>query len=209
MMRSLNLPFAGDYDAMSFVTLCRREQPLRDAGRVKREADEAKRAALSPVCELRVRSLQRGISGANPMSTIANNLDHLSERELQVFERIAIGKPPARIAADLDLSVKTVSTYRARILEKLGIGSNAEIATLSIQIKTQPAIDAAADHALIAAALVAGIARWEPFSETNDGSGEVAVDGLRHATRLDTHGVPALTPMLRAKLTTALRPQVE
>lgn len=55
----------------------------------------------------------------------------LSNRELQVFRLIGDGMPPAAIADALDLSTKTVATYRARILEKLEIDSNAEIAVLS------------------------------------------------------------------------------
>jgi two-component system invasion response regulator UvrY len=57
--------------------------------------------------------------------------DSLSRRELQVFGYIGVGTPPAVIAEALGLSVKSVSTYRARILEKLGVRSNAEIAVLS------------------------------------------------------------------------------
>jgi DNA-binding NarL/FixJ family response regulator len=53
---------------------------------------------------------------------------YLSEREFQVMAEIAKGTAPAAIANDLGLSVKTVSTYRARILEKTGFASNAEIA---------------------------------------------------------------------------------
>ena len=51
----------------------------------------------------------------------------LSSRELDVLRQIALGEPLTRIGERLHLSVKTVSTYRARILEKLGLGSNAEL----------------------------------------------------------------------------------
>lgn len=59
--------------------------------------------------------------------------NRLSERELQVFTRIARGISPAVMANELGLSVKTVSTYRARILEKLGMRSNAEIAAYAVR----------------------------------------------------------------------------
>lgn len=59
--------------------------------------------------------------------------NRLSERELQVFTRIARGVSPAVMAAELGLSVKTVSTYRARILEKMGMRSNAEIAAYAVR----------------------------------------------------------------------------
>jgi DNA-binding NarL/FixJ family response regulator len=59
--------------------------------------------------------------------------NRLSERELQVFTRIAKGISPAVMANELGLSVKTVSTYRARILEKMGMRSNAEIAAYAVR----------------------------------------------------------------------------
>ena len=51
----------------------------------------------------------------------------LSERELQVFLRLAKGETVGAIAESLALSIKTVSTYRARILEKLALSSNSDI----------------------------------------------------------------------------------
>jgi DNA-binding NarL/FixJ family response regulator len=51
----------------------------------------------------------------------------LSEREFQVFRKLAEGRTPTQIAAELCVSVKTVSTYRARILEKMSLKSNADI----------------------------------------------------------------------------------
>lgn len=51
----------------------------------------------------------------------------LSDREYQVMGLLAEGKTVSEIAADLSLSVKTVSTYRARILEKLSLKNTAEI----------------------------------------------------------------------------------
>lgn len=59
--------------------------------------------------------------------------DTLSAREFEVFRLIALGRTPTQIAQDLHLSVKTVSTYRARILEKTGFTSNAEIITYAIR----------------------------------------------------------------------------
>lgn len=51
----------------------------------------------------------------------------LSSREFEVFRLIASARSVSEIAADLGLSVKTVSTYRTRILEKMGMSSNAEL----------------------------------------------------------------------------------
>jgi DNA-binding NarL/FixJ family response regulator len=55
--------------------------------------------------------------------------ENLSDREYQVLRMIAAGKSTRDIAAELALSVKTVSTYRARIFQKMGMKSPAELAT--------------------------------------------------------------------------------
>lgn len=57
----------------------------------------------------------------------------LSDREYEVMCRIASGKSVTEIAGELSLSVKTVSTYRARILEKLGAKNSAEITRYAIR----------------------------------------------------------------------------
>lgn len=51
----------------------------------------------------------------------------LSDREFQVLRLIASGKIISEIARELVLSVKTISTYRSRILEKMGLRNNAEL----------------------------------------------------------------------------------
>jgi DNA-binding NarL/FixJ family response regulator len=53
--------------------------------------------------------------------------DTLSERELQVFLRLAKGQTIGHMAEDMFLSVKTVSTYRTRVLEKLKLSTNSEL----------------------------------------------------------------------------------
>jgi DNA-binding NarL/FixJ family response regulator len=59
--------------------------------------------------------------------------ERLSDREFEVFRMIAEGKSPTEIADALHLSVKTVSTYRARILEKTGFQSNADIIAYAVR----------------------------------------------------------------------------
>ncbi len=59
----------------------------------------------------------------------------LSSREYQVFQMIATGRTVSDIAADLNLSVKTVSTYRTRILEKMNLKNNSELTRYAIQNK--------------------------------------------------------------------------
>ncbi|MEW6480581.1 MAG: response regulator transcription factor [Pseudomonadota bacterium] len=57
----------------------------------------------------------------------------LSERELQTLQKIASGKKLSDIADELMLSPKTVSVYRARVLEKLHLANNAELTVYAIR----------------------------------------------------------------------------
>jgi DNA-binding NarL/FixJ family response regulator len=57
----------------------------------------------------------------------------LSEREFQIFCKLATGKSVSDIANELCLSVKTVSTYRGRVLEKMNFVSNADITTYALR----------------------------------------------------------------------------
>jgi DNA-binding NarL/FixJ family response regulator len=59
--------------------------------------------------------------------------DALSDREYQVLRMLGSGKTVSEIAAELSLSVKTVSTYRIRLLEKLQMHSNAELMRYAIE----------------------------------------------------------------------------
>lgn len=63
------------------------------------------------------------------ISVDSNKMVHelLSDREFQVMCMIASGKTVSEIADELSLSVKTVSTYRYRILDKMNLNSNAEL----------------------------------------------------------------------------------
>lgn len=59
--------------------------------------------------------------------------DKLSDREFQTLKLIASGKRLSDIAEELALSPKTVSVYRARILEKMGMSNNAELTHYAIK----------------------------------------------------------------------------
>jgi two-component system invasion response regulator UvrY len=59
--------------------------------------------------------------------------ERLSNRELQVLVLFGTGKSAGEIARELSLSVKTISTYRARILEKMGMESNAQLIRYAVQ----------------------------------------------------------------------------
>jgi len=59
--------------------------------------------------------------------------DTLSNRELRVFTMLASGDTVGSIAEQLNLSVKTVSTYRTRVLEKLNLRNNADLARYALE----------------------------------------------------------------------------
>jgi two-component system invasion response regulator UvrY len=94
-----------------------------------------------------VKAIRKVLTGKKYVSPtlaemLANSLDHgterpphelLSDREFQVLCKIASGMTVSQIAAEVSLSVKTVSTYRARVLEKMNMSNNAEITRYAIQ----------------------------------------------------------------------------
>jgi DNA-binding NarL/FixJ family response regulator len=63
----------------------------------------------------------------------ASGHDALSNRELEVFKLIARGELLVQIGARLHLSPNTVTTYRARILDKMGMSSNAELTRYALE----------------------------------------------------------------------------
>ena len=63
---------------------------------------------------------------------VEHSHEMLSDREYQVMQLIASGKTVGQISIELSLSVKTVSTYRTRILQKLNLNNNAEIVRYAI-----------------------------------------------------------------------------
>ncbi len=67
----------------------------------------------------------RGSAGQTP-------LDTLSMRELQVLRRLAMGHTSREIAEAYSISIKTVDTYRARLLKKLDLRNNAELIRFAI-----------------------------------------------------------------------------
>jgi two-component system, NarL family, invasion response regulator UvrY len=57
----------------------------------------------------------------------------LSEREFQIFRKLAAGQSATAIGAELNLSVKTISTYRSRVLEKMNLKTNADLTYYAIK----------------------------------------------------------------------------
>lgn len=91
------------------------------------------RFITAPVAELLASALGQGGGDAEaPLHEL------LSHRELQVYERLAQGRSVGEIAKDLSLSSNTVSTYRARILEKTGVRNDVELALYAVR-RRQPA----------------------------------------------------------------------
>jgi len=93
-----------------------------------------------------IRKISRGgrYISASLAEKLANYLDadmtkspheNLSDREHQVMLLIASGKTVSEIAESLNLSVKTISTYRSHILEKMKMKNNAEITLYAVQNK--------------------------------------------------------------------------
>jgi two-component system, NarL family, invasion response regulator UvrY len=69
-------------------------------------------------------------------------LDALSHREHQVYRLLTAGKSVSEIGAQLELAGNTVSTYRARILEKTGTRNDVELALYAQQHTKPPNTDA-------------------------------------------------------------------
>ena len=59
--------------------------------------------------------------------------ERLSTREFQVLSKLAAGRAVSEIAEELQLSVKTVSTYRSRVLEKMGLKTNADLTSYALR----------------------------------------------------------------------------
>lgn len=66
-------------------------------------------------------------------SRIAGRLATLTEREQEVLQRVIEGKPNKIIAAELDVSMKTVEFHRAKVMEKMGVTSVAELVQFAMQ----------------------------------------------------------------------------
>jgi two-component system invasion response regulator UvrY len=82
----------------------------------------------SEAAELLALRVARGESGQSP-------LDSLSNREVQVLRALALGQTNREIAENYHISVKTVDTYRHRLLKKLNLRNNADLSRFAIQTR--------------------------------------------------------------------------
>ena len=99
-----------------------------------RRVGAGQRFITSTVADLLAAALDNGRGGSDAQAD-----ELLSHREFQVFERLAQGRSVGEIAKDLSLSSNTVSTYRARILDKTGVRNDVELA-LYAQRRRQSAL---------------------------------------------------------------------
>ncbi len=79
------------------------------------------------------RDAERGALVRWPAKSPATPHDSLSDREYQVLRLLGSGQTVSDIARALGLSVKTISTYRTRVLDKLGMRTNAELMRYAIE----------------------------------------------------------------------------
>ncbi len=90
-----------------------------------RTVAQGRKYVTPDMAQMLVESLTTPVTG--------NAHEKLSDRELQTLVMIASGKRLADIAVELNLSPKTVSVYRARVLEKLGLSNNSEMTVYAIR----------------------------------------------------------------------------
>jgi DNA-binding NarL/FixJ family response regulator len=99
------------------------------------------RTVLDPALATRV--VQGGLRRRSPAGQAAGPASVLSQREREVLELVAQGFTNQQIADRLGLSVKTVETYRSRLVEKLGLRSRAELVRYALDSGLLGAGDAA------------------------------------------------------------------
>jgi len=83
------------------------------------------------ISQLLAESIAQNVSRGSPKLPH----EHLSDREYQIMLMIAQGKSLKSIGEELSLSVKTVSTHRSHILQKMGLKNNAQIVAYALQNK--------------------------------------------------------------------------
>jgi DNA-binding NarL/FixJ family response regulator len=109
--------------AMGYITKQSAPEQLVNA---IRKVHAGSRYLTDEAAEALALRIAKGNSGTAP-------LDTLSMRELQVLRRLALGQTNREIAQAYHISIKTVDTYRARLLKKLDLRNNAEISRFAMQ----------------------------------------------------------------------------
>lgn len=155
VIMDITMPGRSGLDALQDVKLARPKLPVlimsmhgedQFALRVLKAGAAGFISKHSPPEEL-VKAIQKILAGGRYVSpSVAEKMvlnlgretgkpphESLSEREFQVMCMFAMGKTNKQISEELSLSVKTISTYRARILEKMNMQSNAELTRYAIK----------------------------------------------------------------------------
>jgi len=103
-------------------------------------ADELVKAIRTVAAGRRYVSTRVGEQLAAQLFAPATTKPHtqLSDREFQVFIRLARGEAATAVANELSLSIKTVSTYRARVLEKMAFRTNADLVRYALEHGLMP-----------------------------------------------------------------------
>lgn len=109
--------------AMGYITKQSAPEHLVDA---IRKVHAGARYLTTDAAEALALRVARGKQSGTP-------LDDLSTRELQVLRRLALGHTNREIASAYNISIKTVDTYRFRLLKKLNLRNNAELSRFAIQ----------------------------------------------------------------------------
>jgi two-component system response regulator EvgA len=135
----LRLPFLDGLEVLSRINAgnfgCRvlifsSQDPLHYQGRCLSHGAMAYVCKKQPILQLQkaVQAVMSGYSYFSSLpelspshSTEKQLIDQLSDRELSIFEQLAHGKTNTAIAEDMHLSHKTVSTYKTRLMKKLGV----------------------------------------------------------------------------------------
>jgi len=111
--------------AMGYIT--KRSAPEQLVAAIRR-VHTGGRYLSAEAMEILALHVARGERGRSP-------LDMLSRRELQVLRRLAMGHTNREIAESYHISIKTVDTYRLRLLKKLNLRNNADLSRFAIQYK--------------------------------------------------------------------------
>jgi DNA-binding NarL/FixJ family response regulator len=109
--------------AMGYIT---KQSAPEQLVKAIRKVHDGHRYLTDEAAEALALRVAKGAHGRSP-------LDTLSMRELQVLRRLALGNTNREIARAYHISIKTVDTYRSRILKKLDLRNNAELSRFAIQ----------------------------------------------------------------------------
>ena len=109
--------------AKGYIT--KRSAPEQLVGAI-RQLHDGGRYLSAEAAELLALRVSRGKGEASPLDTLSN-------REIQVLRALALGQTNREIAEAYHISVKTVDTYRFRLLKKLNLRNNADISRFAIQ----------------------------------------------------------------------------